>query len=125
VLNVPLFGGALHRVFLNFSHRAKSLGFFAPERWESGDQVTHEISLNPSHLRRGSAREIASTLVHEMVYLWQYEHGRPKRAGYHDGQWALVPSSTGGPGGRRVGYKMSHYFYLAHDDIDFSPHSSS
>lgn len=114
--NVTLFGGVLRKVFLNFSRRAKSLGFFAPKRWESGDQVTHEISLNPSHLRRGSARDVASTLVHEMVHLWQYEHGTPKRAGYHDGQWAqkmedlgLVPSSTGAPGGRRVGYKMSHY----------------
>jgi len=62
------------------------------------------------------ARDVASTLVHEMVHLWQYEHGRPKRPGYHDGQWAqkmedlgLVPSSTGAPGGKRVGYKMSHY----------------
>lgn len=34
--NVTLFGGALRRVFLNFSRRAKSLGFFAPERRESG-----------------------------------------------------------------------------------------
>lgn len=28
--NVTLFGGALRRVFLSFSRRAKSLGFFAP-----------------------------------------------------------------------------------------------
>jgi len=34
--NVTLFGGALRRVFLNFLRHAKSLGFFAPERWESG-----------------------------------------------------------------------------------------
>src|SRR4051812_13385687 len=34
--NVTLFGGALRWMFLNFSRRAKSLGFFTPERWESG-----------------------------------------------------------------------------------------
>jgi len=45
--NVTLFGSALRKVFLNFSRRARSLGFFAPKRWESGAQVTHEISLNP------------------------------------------------------------------------------
>ena len=33
--NVTLFGGALRRMFLNFSRRAKSLGFFAPERWRA------------------------------------------------------------------------------------------
>jgi predicted SprT family Zn-dependent metalloprotease len=114
--NVTLFGSALRKVFLNFSRRARSLGFFAPKRWESGNQVTHEISLNPTHLKRGSARDMASTLVHEMVHLWQYDHGKPKRPGYHDEQWArkmeelgLPPSSTGAPGGKRVGYKMSHY----------------
>jgi hypothetical protein len=38
-------------VILNFSRLARSLGFFAPERWrDAGDQVTHEISLNPAHL---------------------------------------------------------------------------
>jgi SprT-like family len=68
--NVTLFGSSLRKVFLNFSRRARSLGFFAPKRWESGDQVTHEISLNPTHLKRGSARDMASTLVHEMVHVW-------------------------------------------------------
>jgi hypothetical protein len=59
---------------------------------------------------------MASTLVHEMVHLWQYEHGKPKRPGYHDEQWGrkmeelgIPPSSTGAPGGKRVGYKVSHY----------------
>lgn len=116
--NAVMFGGTLREVILNFSRRAKSLGFFAPDRWESAGQVTHEISLNPTHLRRDSARDVASTLVHEMVHLWQWqrEHGAPKRPGYHDAQWGrkmeelgLMPSATGAPGGKRTGYKMSHY----------------
>lgn len=51
-----------------------------------------------------------------MVHLWQQEYGTPSRAGYHNQEWAkemdrvgLVPSSTGAPGGARVGQRMTHY----------------
>jgi len=115
--NTVLFGGALGDVILNFSRLARSLGFFAPERWRDvGDQVTHEISLNPAHLKRDNAKDAASTLVHEMAHLWRHGQPNPPRNGYHDRQWAdkmeslgLMPSSTAGPGGARVGYRMSHY----------------
>jgi hypothetical protein len=115
--NTALFGGALSHVILNFSRLARSLGFFAPERWRNaGDQTTHEISLNPDHLTRKNAKDSASTLVHEMMHLWRHEQGNPPRGGYHDTEWAnrmeaigLMPSSTAKPGGRRTGYKMSHY----------------
>lgn len=114
--NEVLFSGALTPVILNFSRAANSLGFFAPERWERGQETTHEISLNPAYLRRQSPRDVASTLVHEMAHLWQWTHGKPGRRGYHNEEWAtkmdilgLPPSSTGAPGGARVGYRMSHY----------------
>ena len=117
--NKNLFAGGLPPVILNFSRHAKALGFFAPERWEkgrAGGDVKHEISLNPSHLGSRKPIETAGTLVHEMVHLWQQEHGRPSRAGYHNEEWAakmealgLVPSSTAAPGGARTGQRMSHY----------------
>lgn len=114
--NTALFSGSLPPVILNFSRAANSLGFFAPLRWEHGKETTHEISLNPSYLKRRSARDVASTLVHEMAHLWQFVHGKPGRRGYHNEEWArkmdelgLTPSSTGEPGGDRVGYRMSHY----------------
>jgi len=114
--NRALFGGSLRPVILNFSRAANSLGFFAPERWERGTHTTHEISLNPAYLKARPARDVASTLVHEMAHLWQQEHGTPGRRGYHNEEWAqkmdelgLAPSSTAAPGGKRVGYKMSHY----------------
>ena len=75
--NAKLFAGWLPPVLLNFSRRAKSLGFFAPERWEKGKSVRHEISLNPTHLKSQKPVDVASTLVHEMVHLWQQEHGKP------------------------------------------------
>lgn len=114
--NVALFEGALPYCILNFSRKAKSRGFFAPTRWARGKRVAHEISLNPEDLRERTPREVASTLVHEMVHLWQHEKGKPSRAGYHNEQWAmqmervgLMPSSTGAPGGKRVGQSMTHY----------------
>src|SRR4051812_47129509 len=74
--NRVLFAGELAPVLLNFSRASKTLGFFAPERWENaGAEVTHEISLNPAHLKSRPPREVASTLVHEMVHAWQQGHG--------------------------------------------------
>ena len=115
--NKVLFGGELGDVILNFSRLARSLGFFAAERWrDAGDRVTHEISLNPAHLKRENAKDAASTLVHEMVHLHRHGQANPPRTGYHDRQWAnkmvelgLMPSSTRAPPGAPVGYRMSHY----------------
>lgn len=115
--NAVLFGGELGHVILNFSRLARSLGFFAPERWRDGtDNVTHEISLNPAHVRRDNLKDAASTLVHEMAHAWRHGQPKPPRNGYHDVQWAnkmeelgLMPSDTAAPGGARLGYKMSHY----------------
>lgn len=115
--NAALFGGTLRPVLLNFSRHANSYGFFAPDRWDDGAaSVTHEISLNPSHLKERDARAVVSTLVHEMAHCWQQEYGKPSRRGYHNEQWAakmdeigLVPSSTAAVGGARTGYRVSHY----------------
>jgi predicted SprT family Zn-dependent metalloprotease len=116
-LNARLFGGELPAVILNFSRKARTLGFFAPERWERSDgTVVHEISLNPRYLRERGPRDAASTLAHEMAHLWQQVYGKPGRGGYHNRQWAakmddigLTPSSTGAEGGKRTGDRVSHF----------------
>ncbi len=121
--NRTLFASKLRPVLLNFSRHSGALGFFAPSRWATGDgadvaktDVRHEISLNPAWLRSRPPIDVASTLVHEMVHLWQQDFGAPSRRGYHNEQWAkamesvgLKPSSTGLPGGDRVGQHMTHY----------------
>jgi predicted SprT family Zn-dependent metalloprotease len=115
--NRTLFGKALPAVLLNFSRKANTYGFFAPDRWKNGDGTsTHEISLNPAYLAERAAEATSSTIVHEMVHLWQHQHGAPSRRGYHNEQWAakmrdvgLMPSSTGAAGGDSVGYAVSHY----------------
>lgn len=116
--NVALFESTLPKIVLNFSRHARSYGFFSPDRWkhQDGQGVTHEISINPDTLLARDPRDVASTLVHEMVHLWQQVHGTPPRRCYHDREWAakmdevgLVPSSTGEPGGKRTGQNMTHY----------------
>lgn len=114
--NRALFDGKLPPVILNFSRKNRTYGFFAPDRWVGASTKTHEISLNPAHLRTREEKEVASTLVHEMVHLWQHVYGSPSRTGYHNREWAtkmeavgLVPSSTGQPGGKKTGQNMTHY----------------
>lgn len=115
--NDRLFDGTLPPVLLNFSRLNRTYGFFAPERWAGkGQQRAHEISLNPQHLKTRTPEDVASTLVHEMVHLWQHENGNPGRTGYHNREWAskmlevgLVPSDTGQPGGKQTGQHMTHY----------------
>ncbi|HVT63415.1 MAG TPA: SprT-like domain-containing protein [Legionellaceae bacterium] len=113
--NKELFEGKLPHVFLNFSRRAKAYGFFAPKRWNSNGTVCHEISLNPSLLKRPII-EVCSTLVHEQCHLKIEEDGKASKNGYHSKVWAdlmeqvgLMPSSTGYEGGKRTGLRVSHY----------------
>jgi hypothetical protein len=117
--NEALFGGTLSDCIVNMSRHNNTYGFFAADRWKTGEEGDakriHEISLNPDYLDRPFA-EWHSTLVHEMVHLWQRDFGRPSRAAYHNKEWGwkmeeigLVPSDTGEPDGKRTGQKMHHY----------------
>jgi len=104
---------------LAFSRKARAFGFFSAARWrKDSEEEAHvsEIALNPDCLAH-EPREIAATIVHEMVHQWQHEHGAMKsRRGYHNKEWGtkmegigLMPSSTGEPGGKKTGAKMSDY----------------
>lgn len=116
--NQKLFNSELPGCILNFSRKKNTHGFMAPQRWRrvgEEEYSTHEISLTPLTLYR-SPLEVFSTLVHEQVHLWQWEFGSPSRNGYHNKEWAdkmeelgLMPSSTGKPGGKRTGQRMTHY----------------
>jgi hypothetical protein len=113
--SMALFDGKLKPCLLNFSRHRGSQGFFCPKRWQKGDQVVHEISLNPDLLKRPPEMSMA-TLGHEMCHQWQYDFGTPPRRAYHDKEWAgkmreigLIPSDTGEPGGKETGQKMAHY----------------
>ncbi|CAO3363610.1 SprT-like domain-containing protein [Azospirillum palustre] len=115
--NATLFGGTLPQVLITFQRSKRFKGYFSPERFESlaaSGERRHEIALNPDVFDRDQA-EILSTLVHEMVHVWQEEFGKRSRGGYHNMEWAakmkavgLHPSDTGAPGGKETGQRMTH-----------------
>lgn len=116
--NRKLFGGSLPSVLITLHRRPKSRGYFRAESFHArtGADSVHELALNPEVFVGRTDEEILSTLVHEMVHVWQQEHGRAPRRCYHDREWAgkmkevgLYPSSTGEPGGKEVGQHMTHY----------------
>lgn len=118
-LNKELFGGTLPACLITMQRKGKSRGFFCPERFETryeGAYKIHEIALNPSLFKERSDAEIISTLLHEMLHLWQQENGTAPRRNYHNKEWAgrmeemgLMASNTGEEGGRKTGQSMTHY----------------
>lgn len=117
--NEKLFDNKLSGCLITMQRKGKAFGYFSPEGFETrGEQATliHEIALNPTYFRKRTDEQILSTLLHEMVHLWQQENGNPSRKGYHNREWAekmeelgLISSNTGEAGGRRTGQSMSHY----------------
>lgn len=120
--NAALFDGELPDclITLNRSNKPRNLGFYqknAIEQRQCADpQRTDQITLNIVNFHWRTDTEILSTLVHEMVHLWQFHFGDPPRNGYHDKQFGrkmkdvgLHPSNTGQPGGKETGQQMDHY----------------
>lgn len=116
--NLQLFGDQLPPCLITLQRKNKAYGYFAGERFGAtvGKDVTDEIALNPTHFADRGTEKVLSTLVHEMVHVWQHHFGTPPRKSYHNKEWAekmhavgLTPSSTGEPGGNETGQKVSHY----------------
>lgn len=128
--NQALFNGRLPSCIIHMHRKAKCYGYFAGGRFgiannntvsgapvqSPGGKGIDEIALNPTHFQARTVEQSLSTLVHEMVHLWQYHYGNQRKPGYHDKEWAemmidvgLMPSTTGAPGGKQTGQKVSHY----------------
>jgi hypothetical protein len=115
--NAELFVGELPSCIITLQREYRTYGYFCREAFESRNgQITDEIAMNPLHFGNRSVKDVLSTLVHEMLHLWQHHFGKPGRGRYHNKEWAakmeeigLYPSSTGQPGGKRTGDQMSHY----------------
>lgn len=116
--NERLFGGTLPQVLVTLQRHAKMAGYFHARRFmaRTKDGTAHELALNPDGFMGRSDALILSVLAHEQAHVWQETHGKPPRRAYHDRQWAakmievgLQPSSTGAPGGKETGQRMSHY----------------
>jgi len=115
--NAELFGGELPQCLITLQREKRSFGYFQDKTFvRRSGETTDEIAMNPRYFATRSIRETLSTLVHEMVHLWQAHFGEKARKGYHNKEWGdrmerigLMPSNTGQPGGKKVGEKMSHY----------------
>lgn len=117
--NKELFEGKLPTCLITMQRHRKARGYFCPEMFiYRGDNPhsIHEIAMNPQYFSGRSDEQIISTLVHEMVHLWQQEYGNPPRGNYHNREWAekmeslgLIPSTTGEEGGAKTGTSVTHY----------------
>ena len=116
--NYNLFENKLPDCLITLQRQSNSRGYFSPDRFSSrqDEGTIDEIAMNPDTFEDRSDTDILSTLVHEMTHVWQQHFGRAPRSSYHDRQWAaemllvgLVPSSTGEPGGKMTGQRMTHY----------------
>lgn len=116
--NDRLFTGSLPNCLITMQRKKGARGFFHGNRFGSRDQaeIIDEIALNPAMFAARDDRAILSTLVHEMVHLWQHRFGTPSTVGYHNREWAakmgelgLIASHTGKPGGRHTGRRVTHF----------------
>lgn len=124
--NVELFDGQLPQCLITFQRKKGAYGYYSPNRFSRvmedstgparPEDTTDEIALNPMHFAERPTDYTLSTLVHEMVHLWQQHFGEAPRRCYHDRQWArkmkevgLQPSTTGAEGGKETGARVSHY----------------
>jgi hypothetical protein len=116
--NDSMFEARLPDALITMQRSHRSRGYFSASRFahRRGTEIVDEIALNPRTFIGRTDREIISTLVHEMVHLWQHHFGKPGRRGYHNKAWAakmreigLTPSHSGQPGGKQTGQRMSHY----------------
>lgn len=114
--NKALFGNELPNALITLQRRKGTFGFFSGDKFNNGDgRAADEIALNPARFGDRSLNDILSTLVHEMVHLWQHHQGVPGRGRYHNREWAekmksvgLHPTDTGEEGGKETGETVNH-----------------
>lgn len=114
--NRTLFDGTLPNALITLQRRRRTLGYFARARFsDDAGCAADEIALNPAHFAYRVLPDILSTLVHEMVHLWQHHHGIPGRGRYHNREWAekmkaigLQPTDNGMDGGQETGEAIVH-----------------
>jgi predicted SprT family Zn-dependent metalloprotease len=115
--NRTLFEGALGQCLMTVRSSNRHHGYHHAQRFIApGGRLIGELGLHPGYFTIQPVESAMATLVHEMVHVWQHQHGKPSRSNPHNRQWAdkmialgLQPSHTGLPGGREMGHAMSDF----------------
>jgi predicted SprT family Zn-dependent metalloprotease len=119
--NKHLFEGALPECVITFQRNSHAYGYYWHDKFEKRRNTSErkrapEIALNPDAFQSRKDRLVMSTLVHEMVHMWQCHFGKASQGPYHNKEWSekmqeigLMPSTTGHRGGAKTGVRMSHY----------------
>lgn len=129
--NEALFEGRIPYCLITMQRDQKYAGYFSPKRFVNRDgQMTDEIAINPSYFAVVPLLTVLQIIVHEMVHAWQFHFGKPSRRSYHNKEWGakmievgLMPTSTGLPGGKQTGQRVSDFaiaggpFMRATDDL--------
>lgn len=119
VFNRYLFADELPDCMLTVDSLCRAAyGYFRPDAFtKATGEVIDQISLNPTYMTSRPMRDVAGTVAHEQAHQWVHRcSGERVTGGYHDKTWALkmesiglMPSDTGLPGGKKSGYRMSHF----------------
>jgi hypothetical protein len=115
--NRTLFDGALGQCLMTVRSSNRHHGYHHAKRFIAPDgRLIGELGLHPGYFTIQPIESAMATLVHEMVHVWQHQHGKPTRSNAHNREWAdkmiavgLQPSDTGLPDGRETGRTMSDY----------------
>ena len=124
--NGALFNGALHQCLLTVRSSNRHHGYHHARRFISPQgELIGELGLHPGYFTVQPVESAMATLVHEMVHVWQHQHGRPTKSKPHNREWAdkmkaigLQPSHNGLPGGNETGHAMSDYILPSSSFID-------
>lgn len=116
--NKHLFENKLPECLITLHRHKNARGYHWHNKFVSrkNKENISEIALNPDCFENQTDIEILSILAHEAVHVQQCLIGDPPRKGYHDKGFAILmseiglqASSTGEPGGKTTGQRMSHY----------------
>lgn len=96
LFNKKLFDSNLTVPLITLQRKGSALGYFSHKRFVNDQgESAHELALNPEYFASLGKIELFQTVVHEMCHLWQYDYGKPSRAGYHNKEWVEKMHSVG------------------------------
>ena len=92
-------------------------GFAVKSIWsDTHRRHLDQVTLVMSQFVRGDLKDVASTYLHEMIHVKQFNDGKSGKHNYHNRQFSrwmkcsgLQTSKTGKLGGAEIGVGMTHY----------------